>query len=88
MSDPIMDYLNAFSVDQLCEIATRIDAVAARRRAELEEEKTRKVLVEKQSAQTGFRVPKTPSTGKIEDLANSLDLDISQLMKEVKAWSR
>ncbi|WP_151703442.1 hypothetical protein [Nitrincola alkalilacustris] len=88
MSDPIMDYLSSFSVDQLCEIATRIEAVAARRRTEMEEEQKRKVLADQQPAQSTFRVPKIPSAGKVEDLASSLDLDISQLMKEVKAWSR
>ena len=88
MSDPIMDYLSSFSVDQLCEIATRIESVAAKKRqAELEEEQ-RKALADKQPAESNFRVPKTPSAGKIEELASSLDLDISQLMKEAKAWSR
>jgi len=88
MSDPIMDYLSSFSVDQLSEIATRIEAVAAKRREEMEEEQKRKALDDQPPAQNGFKVPKTPSTGKIEDLASSLDLDISQLLKEAKAWSR
>lgn len=88
MSDPIMDYLSSFSVDQLSEIATRIEAVAAKRREEIEEEQKRNALADLNSAQSTFRVPKIPSAGKVEDLASSLDLDISQLMKEVKAWSR
>lgn len=44
--------------------------------------------VSDKSAETGFRVPKIPAAGKVEELASSLDLDISQLMKEVKAWTR
>ncbi|KAA0875417.1 hypothetical protein [Nitrincola tapanii] len=90
MTDPVIDYLNRLSLDELERVEKSIYQLAAQRKAEAEAaEKAHAIAAAKEmESSSSFRLPATPSTNSTEQLANSLGLDISQLMKEVKAWSR
>ncbi|RAU19314.1 hypothetical protein DN062_03385 [Nitrincola tibetensis] len=76
MSDPVLEYLSGLSMEQLCAVELQVNTLIEKRKRE---------KIEKKSE---FKIPASPGYNSTEQLANSLGLDISQLMKEVKAWSR
>ena len=84
MTDPVSDYLGQLSYDQLCQVEKRIESIA--------KQKQSRSLAAAKQPQTdingGFKMPVSPGFNSTEQLAESLGLDISGLLKEAKAWSR
>lgn len=75
MTDPVSDFLGQLSYDQLCQVEKRIESIA--------KQKQRPPV-----STSGFKMPISPGYNSTEQLAESLGLDISGLLKEAKAWSR
>lgn len=92
MTDPVSDYLGQYSYDQLCEVEKRIESIIQRKQAEHVAAKARissEAKTTDQAAQKAtFKIPSSPGYNSTEQLAESLGLDISGLLKEAKAWSR
>lgn len=84
MTDPVSDYLGQYSYDQLCEVEKRIEDIIQRKQS-------KQLAINTESCSprhSTFKVPTSPGYNSTEQLADSLGLDISALMKEAKAWSR
>jgi hypothetical protein len=96
MTDPVSDYLGQYSYDQLCEVEKRIEGIIKRKQSQQLAKQTESCSSPsaKTSSTTNtpkestFKVPTSPGYNSTEQLAESLGLDISGLLKEAKAWSR
>ncbi|KGK42575.1 hypothetical protein LH51_06130 [Nitrincola sp. A-D6] len=75
MTDPVSDFLGQLSYDQLCQVEKRIESIAKQKKPS-------------PAVATGYKMPVSPGYNSTEQLAESLGLDISGLLKEAKAWSR
>lgn len=75
MTDPVSDFLGQLSFDQLCQVEKRIKSIA-------------KQKLSPPATAAGYKMPVSPGYNSTEQLAESLGLDISGLLKEAKAWSR
>ncbi|KDE39424.1 hypothetical protein ADINL_2553 [Nitrincola lacisaponensis] len=84
MTDPVSDYLGQLSYDQLCEVEKRIESIINHKQSQ------RRAHEQENSApqSAAFKIPASPGYNSTEQLAESLGLDISGLLKEAKAWSR
>ncbi len=87
MADPVSDYLGQYSYDQLCEVEKRIQSIIKQKQSEQLVKKENN-QAGKQETTLGFKIPTSPGYNSTEQLADSLGLDISGLLKEAKAWSR
>ncbi|MCD8513049.1 MAG: hypothetical protein LRY63_06515 [Nitrincola sp.] len=92
MTDPVSDYLGQYSYDQLCEVEKRIESIIQRKQAEQVAAKARissePKTTDQATQKATFKIPSSPGYNSTEQLAESLGLDISGLLKEAKAWSR
>lgn len=84
MTDPVSEYLGQYSYDQLCEVEKRIEQIILQKQSEKLTKKTESIS----SKSSSFKIPTSPGYNSTEQLADSLGLDISSLLKEAKAWSR
>lgn len=75
MTDPVSDFLGQLSYDQLCQVEKRIESIAKQKQLS-------------PAVVSGYKMPVSPGYNSTEQLAESLGLDISGLLKEAKAWSR
>lgn len=92
MTDPVSDYLGQYSYDQLCEVEKRIENIIKRKQsqqlAKQMESCSSPIATVNTSKSSTFKIPTSPGYNSTEQLAESLGLDISGLLKEAKAWSR
>lgn len=72
--DPIVQYLNQFSYKQLCDIEESI-----KNTIKIKNTKANDLLIKKVNP---------PVYKSVEQLAESLNLDIRDLIKEAKSWSK
>ncbi|WP_417580583.1 hypothetical protein [Nitrincola sp.] len=84
MTDPVSDYLGQLSYDQLCQVEKRIESIAKHKQSE----HLAAIKQPQPEKNNGYRMPVSPGYNSTEQLAESLGLDISGLLKEAKAWSR
>lgn len=83
MTDPVSDFLGQLSYDQLCQVEKRIESIAKQKQSEYQV-----ALAPSAPVDSGHKKPAYPGYNSTEQLAESLGLDISGLLKEAKAWSR
>jgi hypothetical protein len=84
MTDPVSDYLGQLSYDQLCQVEKRIESIAKQKQSKY----LAAVKQPQPDVNGSFKMPLSPGYNSTEQLAESLGLDISGLLKEAKAWSR
>lgn len=83
MSDPISDYLQTLSLEQLEQLEQQVKMHQQQSHVSQQGD-----AASAQAPLKAFRAPAAPPRHTTEALAESMGLDISQLAREAKAWSR